>query len=268
MIVFPNCKINLGLKIAGKRPDNFHDLETVFYPLPLRDVLEIIPADNFEFSLTGADLPGESGDNLCIKAYQLLKKDFRGLPGIRIYLHKNIPAGAGLGGGSADGAFMLGLLNTCFRLNLSQERLAAYALELGSDCPFFIHNIPCFASGRGEILTPVKIDLSTCSFLLVNPGIHIETGRAFSRLVPSLSLKSIREIIGLPLEKWSIYLKNDFEELVLKEYPALRIIKESLYSSGAVYASMSGSGSCFYGIFRGKELPRIDFAEKFQVIYL
>jgi 4-diphosphocytidyl-2-C-methyl-D-erythritol kinase len=268
MIAFPNCKINLGLNIIRKRSDNYHDLETVFYPLGLRDIIEIIPSNKFECLISGINVPGEISNNLCVKAYHLLKKDFTSLPAVKMYLHKNIPIGSGMGGGSADGTFMLKLLNTKFNLNLSTTLLIDYSLQLGSDCPFFINNKPCFATGRGEVLEPVQIDLSSYSFILINPGIHIKTSWAFSQLTPSTPSKSIREIISQPIETWKQALKNDFEYAVVKEYPAFHIINETLYKAGALYASMSGSGSSFYGIFEKNNLPVITFEENFQVVYL
>jgi len=181
MLSFPNCKINLGLHILGKRDDGFHNLETVFYPVPFKDALELIPSTNtgIEFTATGLAVDGNAADNLCAKAYHLLKKDFPEIPTIKIHLHKAIPLGAGLGGGSADAAFMLKLLNEKFKLNLSTDQLINYALQLGSDCPFFIINKPCLATGRGEMLEEIAVDLSAYKIVLINPGIHINTGWAF-----------------------------------------------------------------------------------------
>ncbi|MBP6286235.1 MAG: 4-(cytidine 5'-diphospho)-2-C-methyl-D-erythritol kinase [Ferruginibacter sp.] len=253
MIVFPNCKINLGLNILRKREDGFHDLETVFYPIPFTDALEAIadPAGNMETSFTasGLQVEGAAGDNLCVKAYQLLKKDLPRLPPVKVHLHKAIPMGAGLGGGSADAAFMLKLLNEKFKLNLSTSELLHYALRLGSDCPFFIINKPCFAAGRGERLEEIALDLSAYKIVLVNPGIHINTGWAFSQITPSLPQRSIREMISQPVATWENDLKNDFEEAVFAAHPAVRSVKEDLYRQGALYASMSGSGSTVFGIF-------------------
>ena len=181
MISFPNCKINLGLKVLRRREDGYHDLETVFYPLPLKDVLETIRSESLQFTATGLPIPGDPGTNLCCKAWYLLKKDFPALPPVHIYLHKHIPMGAGLGGGSSDGAAMLQLLNRQGQLQLGTERLLQYALELGSDCPFFILNQPCLGGGRGEVLQPVGLDLSGYSFVIVHPGIHIGTAWAFRR---------------------------------------------------------------------------------------
>lgn len=259
MILFPNCKINLGLHVTRKREDNYHDIESIFYPLPLHDILEIIPSNTFEHHFSGIPVPGEPANNLCIKAYDLIKKDFPELPLIKIYLHKNIPAGAGLGGGSSDAAFMLRSLNDEFRLNLSTEQLIGYASQLGSDCPFFILNKPCLATGRGEILVPVKISLASYSFILVHPELHIDTAWAFSKIRPSAPEKSLTEIIQQPVQTWKDVLKNDFEKPVLKKFPELKIIKEKLYSSGALYASMTGSGSSFFGIFEKNNIPSIHF---------
>lgn len=258
MIIFPNSKINLGLHITRKRSDGFHDLETVFYPLPFYDVLEIIgspEADDISFTASGIPVPGDPENNLCIKAYRLLKKDHPDLPSILMHLHKTIPMGAGLGGGSADGACTLKLLNDKFQLGLSTDQLINYALQLGSDCPFFIINKPCFATGRGEILVPIPVDLSHYTFVLVNPGIHVHTGQAFSLITPAAPHKPIKEIIQQPITTWKDELKNDFEEVVAKQHPEISQIKKELYAKGAVYASMSGSGSTVYGIFeKGKEL--------------
>ena len=251
MITFPNCKINLGLNILRKREDGFHDLETAFFPVPLTDALEIIITEKkeIEFAVTG--LPaGVNDNNLCIKAYHLLKKDSPKLPFIKMHLHKAIPLGAGLGGGSADAAFTLELLNKCFHLNLDKEKLLVYAVQLGSDCPFFIINKPCIATGRGEILELVNIDLSQYKILLINPGIHISTAWAFSNIIPSIPAISIKEIIKQPVETWKDDLKNDFETPVFNAYPEIKKIKETIYNMGAAYASLSGSGSTVVGLFK------------------
>jgi len=249
MIVFPNCKINLGLHIPGKRGDGFHNLETIFYPVPFRDALEIIASSKIEFAATGMTVDGKTEDNLCIKAYHLLKKDFPDLPFVKIHLHKALPMGAGLGGGSADAAFMLKLLNDRFHLNLSTGQLINYSLQLGSDCPFFIINKPCFATGRGELLEEIAVDLSSYKMVLINPGIHINTGWAFSNITPALAVKSVKEIIQQPVNTWKEELKNDFELAVFAAHPAIKEIKETLYAQGAIYAAMSGSGSTVFGIF-------------------
>ena len=189
MVSFPNCKINLGLNIVNKRNDGYHDFETVFFPIHLKDALEIIEKEKFEFSTSGLPIEGEPEKNLCIKAYQLLKKDFPQLPAVQMHLHKAIPMGAGLGGGSADGAFTLKLLNKKFDLSLSEKQLINYSLQLGSDCPFFILNKPCFATGRGEILEQIDLDLSEYKILIVHPAIHISTAWAFSTIKPLKPVK-------------------------------------------------------------------------------
>ena len=257
MLSFPNCKINLGLHILGKRDDGFHNLETVFYPVPFKEALELIPSTNtgIEFTATGLAVDGNAADNLCVKAYHLLKKDFPEIPTIKIHLHKAIPLGAGLGGGSADAAFMLKLLNEKFKLNLSTDQLINYALQLGSDCPFFIINKPCLATGRGEMLEEIAVDLSAYKIVLINPGIHINTGWAFSNITPAQPARSIKEIIQQPVNTWKDELKNDFESAVFTAHPAIKEIKEALYTQGAVYAAMSGSGSTVFGIFEPNTGP-------------
>ncbi|MBV9962834.1 MAG: 4-(cytidine 5'-diphospho)-2-C-methyl-D-erythritol kinase [Parafilimonas sp.] len=252
MIVFPNCKINLGLNIIGKRADGYHNLETVFYPLPFHDVLEVVNSSNEEESteliLSGNKIEGNTESNLCVKAYHLLKKDFSKLPVVKIYLHKVIPTGAGLGGGSADGAFMLLLLNDKFQLRLSQQQLINYALQLGSDCPFFILNKPSFAQQRGEVLEPIEVNLSSYKIVIINPGIHVSTSWAFTQ-TKFAAHNQLKEIINEPIKNWKEKLINDFEIPVFKKYPEIKNIKEQLYNSGAIYASMSGSGSTVFGVF-------------------
>ena len=269
MIIFPNCKINLGLNILSKRNDGYHELQTVFYPLPFYDVLEVIQNDKSggepEFSLSGIETQIRTEDNLCYKAFQLLKKDFPGLPTFKMHLLKTIPLGAGLGGGSSDAAFTLRLLNQKFDLGLSTEKLIDYALQLGSDCPFFIINKPCYATGRGEFLETIPLDLSSYKFILVNPQIHINTSEAFKHIKPEKKSKSVKEIIQQPVESWEEELKNDFEVIIFKQYPEIKTIKEDLYDSGAVYSSMSGSGSTVYGIFKNEDEIATNFPENFFV---
>lgn len=269
MVIFTNCKINLGLNIIRKRDDGYHDLETVFYPLDICDALEIITTSNaqpVEFSLTGLNINGGEQDNLCIKAYKLLKKDFPKLPPVKMHLHKAVPVGAGLGGGSADAAFTLLLLNKKFQLNLSTNQLVNYASQLGSDCAFFIINKPCFAQGRGEILQPININLSQYKFLIVNPGIHISTGWAFSKIQPAAPAQSLLKIIEQPLETWKDSLTNDFEKPLMQYYPQLKLLKEDLYNLGAVYAGMCGSGSTFFGIYaKTKEIDTTIFPSDYFV---
>ncbi len=271
MIVFPNCKINLGLNILRKREDGFHDLETVFYPVQIRDVLEVVksevgsPESGVEFTSSGLVIDGDASDNLCIKAYHLLKKDFPSLPSVQMHLHKHIPMGAGLGGGSADGAFALQLLNDKFHLSLLSEQLINYALQLGSDCPFFMLNEACFAASRGELMQKIALDLSAYQFVMVNPHIHISTAWAFKNIVPTVPDKSIKTIIQQPIESWKDELVNDFEKPVIKEIPVIGEIKQQLYEAGAVYASMSGSGSTVFGIFKKEAAPSVQFPSHFFV---
>ncbi len=259
MVVFPNCKINIGLHILRKRDDGFHDIETVFYPVKFTDALEVVPVKEnepeVEFTGTGLVIDGNAADNLCIKAFHLLKKDFPLLPAVKIHLHKVIPIGAGLGGGSADAAFMLKLLNDKFKLSLSTSQLINYALQLGSDCPFFINNKPCHATGRGEVLKEILLDLSAYKIVLINPGIHINTSWAFLQLSDGFKpsdrvIKSIKEIIQQPIETWKNELTNDFEKPVFSVHPQVKEIKDELYKQGALYAALSGSGSTVYGIFK------------------
>ena len=251
MLCFPNCKINLGLYITRRRNDGYHDLETVFYPVQqLRDVLEVVPAAHAAITLSGLAVAGDSTGNLVWKAYQLLAAEMPGrIPPLQILLHKIIPMGAGLGGGSADGAFMLRLLNDYCKLDLSKEQLAAYALQLGSDCPFFIYNTPQFAQGRGEQMSGIAVDLSAYSIQLVCPRVHVSTARAFGMITPRPAPFDLRDLPSLPLPQWKDAISNDFEAPVFAQHPELALIKEQLYAAGALYASMSGSGSALYGIF-------------------
>jgi 4-diphosphocytidyl-2-C-methyl-D-erythritol kinase len=267
MVSFPNAKINIGLQVTEKRPDGYHNIQTIFYPIRLHDVLECLPlsSDQTEnsFKQTGIPVLGDDTDNLCNRAYQLLKKYFPFIPPVYIHLHKTIPMGAGLGGGSADGTFMLSMLNDLFELAISPTQLSAWSLELGSDCPFFLMNKPSYAEGRGEILTPIEIDLSNYKILLINPGIHVPTGKMFAQLQPNRTAMDLRTAIQLPLDEWKSTIKNDFETVVFHLHPECKQIKNQLYESGALYASMSGSGSTFYGIYEKSAQPMIDFPERY-----
>ncbi len=256
MIAFPNCKINLGLNLLARMENGFHELETFFYPVNIHDALEILPAKILETELTVTGLnTGEVENNICLKAYCLIKKDYPQLPEVRIHLHKTIPLGAGLGGGSADGVAMLQLINKEFDLNISADYLFDYALVLGSDCPFFLLNKPCLAAGRGEKLTPLPISLSGSKLLIINPGIHVSTADAFKNITPAIPQKRIKEIICQPIKTWEAELKNDFEDSIFDKYPTIKKVKEQLYEEGAVYASMTGSGSTVYGIFENDINP-------------
>jgi 4-diphosphocytidyl-2-C-methyl-D-erythritol kinase len=254
MIVFPNAKINIGLNVIEKRQDGFHNIESCFFPIPWYDALEVIESDALEFNSTGLVIPGKG--NICLNAYELLKVDFD-IPNINIHLHKNIPIGAGLGGGSADGAFMLKLLNEKFSLGLNTQQLQSYAGQLGSDCPFFIENEPRFVEGTGNKFSDIEIDLAGFWIAIIYPELHIETKSAYSELVPvkpSISLKETLE--NRPITDWQESVTNDFEGSananVLK-------LKEELYNKGALYASMTGSGSAVYGIFRSQPEIQVSF---------
>lgn len=265
MITFPNVKINLGLSITEKRPDGYHNLETVFYPVALEDALEVrtsstaAPDRKFTLQQHGMEIAGKPEDNLVVKAYQLLDREFH-LPPIEIHLYKHIPSGAGLGGGSSDAAFMLKLLNGHFHLNLSDDQLEAYAAMLGADCAFFIRNKPTFAEGIGNIFSPIELSLSGYGIMIVKPDIFVSTREAFSNIRPSRPAHPIKEVIQRPVSEWKETLINDFEASVFPLHPAIGAIKEELYNQGAVYASMSGSGSSVFGLFAPEAyLPEIDW---------
>lgn len=249
MLSFPNCKINLGLFVTEKRPDGYHNIETVFYPVPFCDMLEIIVSDKNEFTTSGIEIPGSREANLCLKAYDILKRKFS-LPCIKIHLHKQIPAGAGLGGGSSDAAYTIKLLNDIFSLKLSIEDMLDIASTLGSDCAFFIENKPVFATNKGDVFTGINPDLSNYHLLLVKPAVHVSTPEAYSMIKPGKASFPLTDIASLKMEDWKKYIINDFEEPVFLKHPEIRVLKETMYNYGAVYASMSGSGSAVYGIFK------------------
>jgi len=264
MICFPTCKINLGLRITQKRADGFHALETVFFPISIKDALEIIiepetSAAPITFTSSGLAINGDPSDNLCFKAYEILKKDYPTIPNIKMHLHKTIPMGAGLGGGSSDGAFTLVALNQLFNLEIPEQALLDYALQLGSDCPFFIINTPAFAIGRGEILKPINLNLDGYSIVIVNPGIAISTKLAFSLITPKVPDTNMEAIICEPVTSWKEKLINDFEQPIFNSFPELANIKETLYQKGAVYASMTGTGSTVYGIFPTSMMDTLSF---------
>ena len=260
MITYPNAKINLGLNIVEKRPDGYHNLETVFYPINLQDALEVnLREGEEEFSLkvSGVSIEGEPEDNLVVKAYRLLKKDYPNMPAIDIHMYKHIPTGAGLGGGSADAAFMIKLLNEKFKLNLSIEKMEEYAAILGADCAFFIQNKPVFATGIGNLFEPIQLSLKGYYLVLIKPDIFVSTKDAFSHITPKQPEYSLKEIIRMPIETWRAVMKNDFEDSVFLKFPEIAAIKDKLYDMGAIYASMSGSGSSVFGIFR-EQVEHVD----------
>ncbi|MDA0314366.1 MAG: 4-(cytidine 5'-diphospho)-2-C-methyl-D-erythritol kinase [Bacteroidetes bacterium] len=251
MITFPNAKINLGLHITQKRRDGYHDIESCMVPIPLCDALEMILDKKSSWTVTGLAVPGDPKYNLILKAEKLLKKDYQGLPRLQVHLHKQIPMGAGLGGGSADGAFALKLMNNLFDLHLDDFFLEEYAAELGSDCSFFIQNTPKIVRGRGEILEPGPVSLQGSYLVLIHPGIHVGTKEAYAGVTPVLPKNSLEEILG-NRSRWKEELVNDFEKSVFQAYPEIAGIKASLYQIGAYYASMSGSGSSVFGLFDQK----------------
>ncbi|CAN5298714.1 4-(cytidine 5'-diphospho)-2-C-methyl-D-erythritol kinase [soil metagenome] len=259
MVAFPFCKINLGLQILNKQPDGYHSISTCFFPVRWTDVLEILPASKTRFTQTGITIPGEAADNLCLKAYHLLQNDFNLSP-VEMHLHKIIPTGAGLGGGSSDAAHTLTILNGVFELGLSQEQLMSYASRIGSDCSYFVQDKPMLGSGRGEILEAIEIDLNGYHIALITPDLHVSTAEAYSRVTPFRHAVELKQILKQPVIKWRDQLKNDFEESVFNKLPAIKELKEQMYSLGALYASMSGSGSSVFGIFERE----IDLRSQFR----
>ncbi len=259
MITFPCSKINLGLNVVGKRPDGYHNIETVFYPIPLTDVLEIKKMDerfpcsgNCDIHVTGGFATGSDTDNLVVRAYNLIAADFD-IPRIHAHLYKRIPVQAGLGGGSSDGAFMIKLLDERFRLNMGNAEMERYAAQLGADCPFFINAEPAYATGIGDILEPADAESGNLHgywLAVVRPNITVSTADAYRTITPRTPDKNCRMVVRQPIDTWRDELRNDFEEPVFHRHPELRAVKERLYDMGAAYAQMSGSGSAIFGIFR------------------
>ncbi len=265
MIFYPNAKINIGLNITEKRADGYHNIETVFYPIGLCDVLEVAPSetcDDYSFSTGGIAIDGDPENNLIIKAYRLLNQDFD-IPSVDISLMKQIPFGAGLGGGSADAAFMLKALNKLFGLKIATRKLEAYAVKLGADCPVFIRNKPVFASGIGNEFSKTDLSLKGYFLVLVKPEIHVSTPEAYSKVVPRKPLHSLQELVKLPVSEWKGLVVNDFETSVFANHTAIGKIKQDLYDAGALYASMSGSGSSVYALFAAEPDFLPDFADCF-----
>ena len=251
MVVFPNAKINLGLNVVERRPDGYHNIETVFYPIGLSDILEVEQSESrsdYSFSSSGITLAGDQEENLIVKAYRLLRSEYKFMT-VDISLCKQIPFGAGLGGGSSDAAFMLKTLNELFGLKIKTKKLEYLAAKLGADCPFFIRNKAVFASGIGNVFTPIDLSLKDYFFVLVKPDIHVSTQEAYSLVLPEKPEISLVDLINNPIAKWKDVIKNDFEKSVFVKHPAIKKIKIDLYDMGAVYASMSGSGSSVFGIF-------------------
>jgi len=270
MIIFPQAKLNLGLNVVARRPDGYHDLQTVFYPVPLCDALEIEEMDSHfpsevdcDLKVTGIKVDGDEQHNLVVRAYNLLKQEFPRLPRLHAHLHKMIPTQAGMGGGSSDASAMLVLLNQSYELGLTEEELVSRAAKLGADCPFFILNTPAYAEGIGERLQRIDLRLDGWYLAVVRPDIPVSTREAFALIKPKAAEKNCRETVSLPVEQWRGLLVNDFEHSVFVQYPAIGQIKEQLYELGAVYAAMSGSGSAVFGLFRGM----VDLEHAFANMY-
>jgi len=266
MLFFPKCKINLGLHVTEKRADGFHNIETVFYPVNWCDALEVLEnkdhADPITLTLSGTVLEGDLKDNLIFRAWQLIS-EIKVLPPIKVHLHKIIPSGAGLGGGSSDAAFFVNLVDKKFKTGLSYLQKTELASKLGSDCAFFIENKPVLAKGKGNEFSEIKADLKKYYILLVYPNIHVNTKDAYSELVPKNPLHDLKTVIEKhDIGEWKDLLVNDFENSVFQKNPEIKELKKTLYSSGAVYASMSGSGSTVFGIFTKK--PNINFPVSFK----
>ena len=262
MIVYPNAKINIGLNIVEKRPDGYHNLETVFYPINLLDALEITVADKQEqkcsIKVSGEVLAGRPEDNLVVKAYKAIKTLFPDkVKPVEAHLHKHIPSGAGLGGGSSDAAFTLKLLNEKFELELSDEKLQQIAANIGADCPFFIKNKPVFAQGIGDVFTELDLSLKGKVIVLVKPDIGVSTKDAYAMINPQKPDRPLTELLKLPIEQWKNNVVNDFEKSVFRKFPEIAAIKDRLYDLDALYAAMSGSGSAVYGIFN-QQIEHID----------
>jgi len=270
LLVFPNAKLNLGLYVTAKRPDGYHALETVFLPLPWADVLEVLPAPKgqtaSDLTLSGRPIPGEAATNLCLKAYELLKTDFPDLPAVQMQMHKIVPIGAGLGGGSADAAFALRAISDVFRLGLTTEQLENYARRLGADCAFFIQNTPRLALEKGDVFEPIAVNLRGTPCVVVYPGLHISTAQAFAGIVPQAPAHALRAALAEPMADWHNTVFNDFEKSLAPAHPVLADIKQRLYAAGATYASLSGSGSAVYGLFPGlAEAPALAWPGEYLV---
>ena len=264
MVVFPNAKINIGLNIVEKRPDGYHNIESIFYPIPIKDILEIVESESGATTLhtSGISIDGDPNDNLIMKAYRILSEEFA-LPPVDIYLEKRIPFGAGLGGGSSDAAFTLKTLNELFDLRINTKGLESYAAKLGADCAFFIQNKPTYAEGIGNLFSEANVCLSKKFIVLIKPDIHVSTKEAYAMIRPRRTKTTVCELIQNPIENWRKLITNDFETSVFPIHPRIKWIKEKLYDFGAIYASMSGSGSSVYGIFDKEIDLTTDFPDMF-----
>ena len=256
MQISPCAKINLGLNVVSRRPDGYHNLQTVFYPVPIFDTLTIETSEeDTRLTIVGHSIDGDAEQNLVMRAYRLLEKEFQ-LPPVHITLDKQIPMQAGMGGGSSDGAYTLRLLNQLFSLNLTDEQLCRYATRLGADCPFFIRSVPAYAEGIGEVLTPVSLSLEGYQLAIVKPPVAVSTREAYIGITPKMPAKNCRDIVMQPVTTWCYELYNDFEENIFALHPEIATIKQQLYDLGAIYAVMSGSGSSVVGLF--EDVPELD----------
>ncbi|QKG53388.1 4-(cytidine 5'-diphospho)-2-C-methyl-D-erythritol kinase [Hymenobacter sp. BRD67] len=270
MLSFPNAKLNLGLYVTARRPDGYHELETVFLPLPWNDALEVLPAPKGQvaanLTLTGRPIPGEAATNLCLRAYELLKADFAALPAMQLHLHKIVPIGAGLGGGSADAAFALRAIAEVGGLPLTTAQLESYARRLGADCAFFMENTPRLARGKGDIFEPIDLNMRGTACVVVYPNLHISTAQAFAGIVPQAPAYPLREALAQPMSSWRTTVSNDFEAALAPTFPVLNNIKNLLYNAGAGYASLSGSGSAVYALFPDRpEAPALPWPAEYLV---
>ncbi|MFK8039496.1 MAG: 4-(cytidine 5'-diphospho)-2-C-methyl-D-erythritol kinase [Crocinitomicaceae bacterium] len=264
MITYPFAKINIGLNVTEKRSDGYHNIESIFFPIPLNDILEINKSEHFNFSSSGTLIPGNAEDNLVIKAYKLIQSIYK-IQAVSIHLHKQIPMGAGLGGGSADAAFTLLMLNDLFNLKISKAKLESLALSLGSDCPFFIHNKPMYVFGKGDKMEDIELDLSGKFIMIINPNIHISTKTAYGGVKPRHTNINMSKEVNKPLKKWHHTIKNDFESHIFDLHPKILDLKNELLNLGADYTSMTGSGSTVYGFFSKRPKPLKK--HQFEVIY-
>jgi 4-diphosphocytidyl-2-C-methyl-D-erythritol kinase len=267
MILYPPAKINLGLYVTGRRNDGFHDIETLFYPIGLTDIIEFLPDGDLQedvLTISGLEIPQSPQGNLILKACELMRAKFH-LPFLKIHLHKRIPMGAGLGGGSSDGSFMLRGLADLLEDDVPISLMQTMALQMGSDCPIFLQDKPMIGKGRGEVLEEVSIDLSGHYLALFNPGIHVSTSIAFSKVTIAHPEKPLKELVAQPLAKWKGTLRNGFEDSVFRAYPEIKRLKTEIYSAGAIYSSMTGSGSAVYGIFDSK--PVFDAMLKKSIVW-
>lgn len=264
MIVFPNAKINIGLNVVERRADGYHNLETVFYPVKIHDALEVVLSDELRFTSSGNNIPGKAENNLCLKAYHLIEKD-HDLPPLNIHLHKNIPIGAGLGGGSADAGFFIKLLNEVCGLGLGIAEMQNYARQLGADCAFFIEDKPVFAFEKGDRFEVLELELATYCLVLVMPPVHVSTAEAYGGVKAVPSKQDLQETLKLPIEEWKAVVNNDFEKSVFVHHPQIALVKEALYKQGAIYAAMSGSGASVFGIFNKK--PDLQELEKANQVF-